>query len=126
MFITQLHQSHSTQNPFLLHSHKAFIDGNSNGKGNGNASRTISVHHSFHKKAKYVGVRSMASNIKAVASTTDDKDASFVKAIVIVKPTIGGLLSNIGIDRGLDDIKDLLGETLVLELVSIELDPSKY
>ena len=68
----------------------------------------------------------MASNIKAVAGTTDDKDASFVKAIVIVKPTIGGLLSNLGIDRGLDDIKDLLGETLVLELVSTELDPSKY
>ncbi|XP_030953245.1 linoleate 13S-lipoxygenase 2-1, chloroplastic-like isoform X1 [Quercus lobata] len=124
MFITQLHQSHSTQNPFLLHSHKAFIDGNSNGKGNGNASRTISVHHSFPKKAKYAGVRSMASNIKAVASTTDDEEASSVKAIVTVKPTIGGLLSNLGIDRGLDDIKDLLGETLVLELVSTELDPN--
>ena len=43
---------------------------------------------------------------------------SSVKAIVTVKPTIGGLLSNLGIDRVLDDIKDLLGETLVLELVS--------
>ena len=43
---------------------------------------------------------------------------SSVKAIVTVKPTIGGLLSNLGIDRGLDDIKDLLDETLVLELVS--------
>ncbi|KAM3741062.1 hypothetical protein ACB098_08G147300 [Castanea mollissima] len=124
MFITQLHQPHFTQNPFLLHSHKAFIDGNSNGKGNGNASRTISVHHSFHKKAKYVGVRSMAGNVKAEASTTDDEETSSVKAIVTVKPTIGGLLSNLGIDRGLDDIKDLLGETLVLELVSTELDPN--
>ena len=124
MFITQLHQSHSSQNPFLLHLHKTFIEGNSNGKGNGNASRIISVHHSFHKKAKYVGVHSMASNIKAVASTVGE-EANFVKAIVFVKPTIGGLLSNLGIDRGLDDIKDLLGETLVLELVSTELDPSK-
>ena len=84
------------------------------------------MHHSFHKKAKYVGVRSTASNIKAVARTTDDEDASFVKAIVTVKPTISGLLSNLGIDRGLDDIKDLLGETLFLELVSTKLDPSKY
>ena len=117
MFITQLHQSHSSQNPFLLHLHKTFIEGNSNGKGNGNASRIISVHHSFHKKAKYVGVHSMASNIKAVASTVGE-EANFVKAIVFVKPTIGGLLSNLGIDRGLDDIKDLLDETLVLELVS--------
>ncbi|KAF3954615.1 hypothetical protein CMV_020059, partial [Castanea mollissima] len=120
MFITQLHQSHSSQNPFLLH--KTFIDGNSNGKGNGNASRTILV-HSFHKKAKYVGVRSMASNIKAVASTAGE-EASSVEAIVTVKPTVGGLLSNLGIDRGLDDIKDLLCETLVLELVSTELDPN--
>ena len=39
-----------------------------------------------------------------------------MKVIVIVKPTIGGLLSNLGIDQGLDDIKDLLGETLILEL----------
>ena len=43
---------------------------------------------------------------------------SSVKTIVTEKPTVGGLLSNLGIDRGLDDIKDLLGETLVLELVS--------
>ena len=43
---------------------------------------------------------------------------SSVKAIVTVKPTVGGLLLNLGIDRGLDDIKDLLGETLILELVS--------
>ena len=41
-----------------------------------------------------------------------------MKAIVTVKPTVGELLSNLVIDRGLDDIKDLLGETLVLELVS--------
>ena len=43
---------------------------------------------------------------------------SFVKAIVTMEHTVGGLLSNLGIDRGLDDIKDFLGETLVLELVS--------
>ena len=54
----------------------------------------------------------MASNIKAVASTAGE-EASFVKAIVIVKLTIGGFLSNPGIDRGLDDIKDLLGETQI-------------
>ena len=43
---------------------------------------------------------------------------SSMKAIVTVKPTVGRLLSNLGIDQGLDKIKDLLGETLVLELVS--------
>ena len=43
---------------------------------------------------------------------------SSVKAIVTMKPTVGRLLSNLGIDQGLDKIKDLLGETLVLEFVS--------
>jgi lipoxygenase len=64
-------------------------------------------------------------NIKAVASSTEE--ATSVKATVTVKVTVGGFLSNlIGIDRGLDDIKDLIGKTLHLELVSAELDPSKY
>ena len=42
----------------------------------------------------------------------------FYESIVTMKPTVGRLLSNLGIDQGLDKIKDLLGETLVLELVS--------
>jgi lipoxygenase len=45
---------------------------------------------------------------------------------VTVKQTIGGLITSVGIERGLDDIKDLLGKTLLLELVSAELDPSKH
>ncbi|KAK1282325.1 hypothetical protein QJS10_CPB22g01456 [Acorus calamus] len=46
-----------------------------------------------------------------------------VKAIVTVSITVGGALSHLGINRGLDDITDLLGKTLLLELVSVELDP---
>nr|POE74483.1 transcription initiation factor iib [Quercus suber] len=38
---------------------------------------------------------------------------------------VGGLLSNLGIDRELDDIKDLLGETLVLELGACDTVCSK-
>jgi lipoxygenase len=48
------------------------------------------------------------------------------KAIVTMKLTVGGFLSNLGIPQGLDDVRDLLGKTLQLELVSTELDPSKY
>ena len=59
-----------------------------------------------------------------MASSTE-KSVS-VKAIVTVKPTVGGFLTNLGVDRGLDDVKDLLGKTLLLELVQAELDPSKY
>lgn len=81
--------------------------------------------NSFHKKNKNVRIASVAGNIKAVATSSTEK-ATSVNAIVTVKLTIGGFLSNLGIDKGLDDTTDLLGKTLLLELVSTELDPSKY
>ena len=110
------HQSsqYSTQTPFLQL--KPFIH------GNGNASLPIS-RHSFQKKNKSVRVGFTPSSIKAVASSTEKSTS--VKAIVTVKLTVGGFLSNLGLARGIDDIKDLLGQTLQLELVSSELDPSK-
>ncbi|XP_021772004.1 linoleate 13S-lipoxygenase 2-1, chloroplastic-like [Chenopodium quinoa] len=57
--------------------------------------------------------------VKAVA-TTDSEQAVKVKATVSVKPTVGGFLTNVGFSRGLDDITDVLGKTLLLELVSGE------
>uniref|UniRef100_A0A2N9HGN3 Lipoxygenase n=1 Tax=Fagus sylvatica TaxID=28930 RepID=A0A2N9HGN3_FAGSY len=115
MLKPQLHHSNSTQIPFILH--KPFIH------GNGNASFPISM-HSFRTKNKQ-NVRvvrfSNSSNIKAVASSTE-KSVS-VKAVVTVKRTVTGFFSNLGIERGLDDVKDLLGKTLLLELVHTELDP---
>ncbi|XP_022729774.1 linoleate 13S-lipoxygenase 2-1, chloroplastic-like [Durio zibethinus] len=65
-------------------------------------------------------------NIKAsvASSVSDDIDAaSTVKALVTVKQTVGGFLTNLGLERGLDDIRDLLGKSILLELVSAELDP---
>jgi lipoxygenase len=115
--LTQQSQ-YSTQTPFLQH-FNPFIHGH----GNGNASLPI-PRQSFHKKNKSVRVGFIPGNIKAVASSTEK--GTSVKAIVTVKPTVGGFLSNLGITRGLDDIRDLLGQTLQLELVSTELDPSKY
>lgn len=47
-----------------------------------------------------------------------------IKAIVTVQTTIGGMFAHIGLNRGLDDITDMLGKSLLLELVSSELDPS--
>ncbi|KAJ1703441.1 hypothetical protein LUZ63_003220 [Rhynchospora breviuscula] len=46
-----------------------------------------------------------------------------LKAIVSVQMTIGGVFAHLGLKRGLDDITDLLGKSLLLELVSAELDP---
>jgi lipoxygenase len=116
--LTQQSQ-YSTQTPFLQH-FKPFIHGH----GDGNASLPIS-RQSFHKMNKSVRVGFIPGNIKAVASSTEK--ATSVKAIVTVQFTVAGFLSNLGIARGLDDIRDLLCKrVLQLELVSTELDPSKY
>lgn len=48
-----------------------------------------------------------------------------VKAVLSVQVTIGGFLSSIGLKQGLNCITDLLGKSLLLELVSAELDPGK-
>ncbi|KAL4335203.1 hypothetical protein GQ457_07G043520 [Hibiscus cannabinus] len=72
--------------------------------------------------------RFVPNKIKAtLESSTATDDAvvdvgSVVKASVTVQQT-AGLLSNLGFERGLDDIQDLLGKSLLLELVSAELDP---
>ncbi|KAL5566565.1 hypothetical protein UlMin_029729 [Ulmus minor] len=65
-----------------------------------------------------------ASNIKAVTNRELETQKSIkVKAVVTVNPTVGGFLTNLGFKRGLDDIQDLLGKSLLVELVSAELDP---
>lgn len=118
MLKPQLHLSNSTKVPFLLH--KPFIHGNLN------ASLPISM-HSFCRKHKHsVRVGFNPNNIKAQAVASSTEKSVSVKAIVTVKPTVGGFLTNLGINRGLDDIQDVLGKTLLLELVQAELDPSKY
>ncbi|MED6178578.1 hypothetical protein PIB30_108944, partial [Stylosanthes scabra] len=61
--------------------------------------------------------------IKAVAVTTEEEDKKLkVKATIRVQPTVGGLFSEMAIERGLDDIADLFGKSLLLELVSSTLD----
>ena len=57
----------------------------------------------------------------AVSAATVEKMLT-VKATVEASPAIGRVYAA----RGLDDIGDLLGKTLLLELVSSELDPSEW
>ncbi|XP_039158722.1 linoleate 13S-lipoxygenase 2-1, chloroplastic [Eucalyptus grandis] len=64
-----------------------------------------------------------SSKIEAVASPSAMENPLSVKAVVTVKPSTSGLLSKMGISGGLDKITDLVGKTLLLELVSTELDP---
>ncbi|XP_027354098.1 linoleate 13S-lipoxygenase 2-1, chloroplastic-like isoform X2 [Abrus precatorius] len=62
------------------------------------------------------------------STTTTDTDKSTgkstvkLKAIIKVKITVAGFFSSLRLDRGIDDIRDLLGKSLLLELVSSELD----
>nr|GMD73783.1 linoleate 13S-lipoxygenase 2-1, chloroplastic-like [Ipomoea batatas] len=64
-------------------------------------------------------------NIKAVATTSSTEKSTSVKAVVTVQSTVGGFLSNLNLTRVLDDINDLLGKTLLLDIVAAELDHSK-
>ncbi|KAF5447859.1 hypothetical protein F2P56_033377 [Juglans regia] len=113
---SQFSSSSSTQTPsFLLHK-PLFLHGN----GNSITSLSIFSMPSFHRKNKNIRIAFVPGNIKAVATSSTEKPTS-VKAIVTVKLTVGGVLSSLGIDQ--DDITDWLGKTLLLELVSAELDP---
>ncbi|XP_027077107.1 linoleate 13S-lipoxygenase 2-1, chloroplastic [Coffea arabica] len=109
-----LHSSQTTRT--LLPWKKPFVS------GDGNVSFP-----NFHKppvlgKAKKnVPVRHAASSIKAIVTDTDK--ITRVKAVVTVQPTVGGILTHLGLSRGLDDITDMFGKTLLLEFVPAELDP---
>ncbi|EPS67501.1 lipoxygenase [Genlisea aurea] len=56
------------------------------------------------------------------AALTSAEKSTAVKAVVTVLRTVGGALTHLGLTRGLDDIGDLLGKTLLLEMVSADLD----
>ncbi|CAA0823859.1 Lipoxygenase 2- chloroplastic [Striga hermonthica] len=65
------------------------------------------------------------ASVKAMASPTavTTGNTTSVKAVVTVLQPVGGVLSHLGLSRGLDDIADLLGKTLRIELVAAELEP---
>ncbi|XP_050221913.1 linoleate 13S-lipoxygenase 2-1, chloroplastic-like [Mercurialis annua] len=120
MLKPQLHHSPASKSHFLLP--KPFIHGN----GGQNNIPILSMYSSLKTQRKIrAGCKHSAGNVKTLASISQDLQKSTkVKAKVTVTRTVGGFLSNIGINRGFDDIIDVLGKTLLLELVSAELDPN--
>lgn len=58
----------------------------------------------------------------AVTETTECDESFQVKAIVRVKLAKAGFFSSLSLDRRIDDITDLLGKSLLLELVSSQID----
>ena len=79
----------------------------------------------LQKKYRNIRAGYVLNNAKAVAGGT--RMSTSVKATVTVKLSDGGCFFNlVGLSHGPDDILDLLGKSLLLEIVSAELDPSKY
>ncbi|KAA8528121.1 hypothetical protein F0562_035010 [Nyssa sinensis] len=108
-----VHQSRSAQT--LIPWHKPFVSGDRSSFLPVRAMPGLPV-----KKPENIRVRSTPSNgIKAIFST---EKTTKVAAVVTVQITVGGLLSRISLTQGLDDLTDLFGKTLHLELVSGELD----
>ena len=52
--------------------------------------------------------------------------AARVKAVATIKATVGGFLDSLRPSRAIDDVKDLIGRSLYLELVSSQLDASEH
>lgn len=69
--------------------------------------------------------RRASTGLKAIFMSPKKTAAATVQADVTVLQTVGGVLSHLGLDRGIDDITDFLGKTLLVELVAANSDPSK-
>ncbi|MBA0731603.1 hypothetical protein Golax_004518 [Gossypium laxum] len=100
--------------------HNPFIHGS--GNGSGHPLLPLNSCLPFYNSHKPFRFSSSPTTIKATATATEK--SLRVKATVKVKETVGDVLTHIGLNRGLNDIQDLLGKSILLELVSMELDPS--
>ena len=116
MLKSRVHQVHAAQ--ILFPHYKPFLS------GTGHFSSHVRLRPILFRNQNNIRVRNFPSAAKAVATSTEQSTS--VTAIVSVKVAVGGILSNLGLSQGLDDIADLLGKSILLELVSSELDPSKY
>nr|XP_016452775.1 PREDICTED: linoleate 13S-lipoxygenase 2-1, chloroplastic-like [Nicotiana tabacum] len=116
MLKPQLHQtSQSTKTLIPWNTTKPFISGEIL------ASFPINILNKNlrQKPKKNFRVHYAANSTKAVLSSTEKSTSA--KAVVTVQKTVGG--TNLALTRGLDDIGDLLGKTLLLGIVAAELDP---
>ncbi|KAJ0941421.1 putative linoleate 13S-lipoxygenase [Helianthus annuus] len=73
----------------------------------------------FHATRPSHQIMAIATDKSSPTTTTT---STKVKAIITVQVTMGGLLSSIGITKGLDDLTDLLGKSILLELVAADVD----
>ncbi|KAK9072572.1 hypothetical protein SSX86_009007 [Deinandra increscens subsp. villosa] len=134
MLKPQVHHHHSKSTHSLLtRQHKAAAttgDGGADGRTTATLARFISLksHPSpikcntagFHAPRPSRQIHAIAADKSSPTTTTE---TTKVKAVITVQVTMGGLLSSIGLTKGLDDITDLLGKSILLELVAADVDP---
>nr|GEX34293.1 linoleate 13S-lipoxygenase 2-1, chloroplastic-like [Tanacetum cinerariifolium] len=130
MLKPQVHHHHSNSSQSLLtrQHHRAFVggDGGTYGGDSGSVATFLSLKNLSspikHKKKFHA----TCSSLKIKAITTDHSSKATrttkVKAVISVQVTMGGLISSIGLTKGLDDITDLLGKSILMELVAAEVD----
>lgn len=121
-----VHKSQYTRKPFLAwHNYPPFVSGKC-GRGTQFSFPFLwkPISENTTGRKNNIGVRRQRSAVKAVTAY-DDVKVTNVKATVTVQITVASNLSNLSLSRGLDDVGDLLGKTLLLELVAAEVDPSK-
>ncbi|KAI3791336.1 hypothetical protein L2E82_05100 [Cichorium intybus] len=127
MMKPQFHHHHSNSTrPLPTRPHSALLagDGKTCSGDSGSAAAFLSLNklslpikcNGFHAAQPSRQIKAIATD-KSIATTTTK-----VKAIITVQVTMGGLISSIGLTKGLDDITDLLGKSLLLELVAAEVD----
>ncbi|KAL6966376.1 linoleate 13S-lipoxygenase [Sarracenia purpurea var. burkii] len=118
MLRSQVHRCSNTAQTLIPY-HKPFLS------GTGGGSLPLRLNPPFIcQKQKNVSLRRVPTKTTVVkAILTSAEKITTVKAVVTVKVTSGGLLSSLGLSSKLDDLTDLLGKSILLELVSSELDP---
>ncbi|XP_042480324.1 linoleate 13S-lipoxygenase 2-1, chloroplastic-like [Macadamia integrifolia] len=121
MLKAQVNQSESGR-ALALQFHKSFVPGHGSAMllPQGPAAPALG-----QKQKKYWSVKAVSKEIKAkaVAAGPALAESVRVKAVVTVQLTCGGVFSDNWWERRLDDFTDLLHKTLLLELVSSDLDP---
>ncbi|XP_019053348.1 PREDICTED: linoleate 13S-lipoxygenase 2-1, chloroplastic-like [Nelumbo nucifera] len=70
-----------------------------------------------------IGTITRRSEESAGTSSSSSRSTVSVKAIVTVKLSFAGFFSKLGLTQAVDIITDMMGKTLLLELISLELDP---
>ncbi|KAI3738744.1 hypothetical protein L2E82_28867 [Cichorium intybus] len=132
--VSHLYGHQSPAPPLATRGYKNFIADDGSGDSSGSLSSFTSLntlafpakHQSFFRSRRHT--RNSVNQIKAgfgESSTAGVIKTINLKAVITVQMTVGGVLSSLSLTRALDDIGDLLGKSLCLELVAAEVDPSK-